>query len=76
MHVATLATQVFATAFAKLPKPEVAPVRTLLAVLLAAQEPLPQSLLTAMGLGGLLHKLPGYPVTFFAEEHHVYVLHK
>eukprot|EP00198_Chlamydomonas_reinhardtii_P000796 XP_001690131.1 flagellar associated protein [Chlamydomonas reinhardtii] len=68
--------QVFSTAFAKLPKPEVAPVRTLLAVLLAAQEPLPQSLLTAMGLGGLLHKLPGYPVTFFAEEHHVYSLHK
>ncbi|KAG2448525.1 hypothetical protein HYH02_006416 [Chlamydomonas schloesseri] len=68
--------QVFAMAFAKLPKPEVAPVRTLLAVLLAAQEPLPQSLLTAMGLGGLLHKLPGYPVTFFAEEHHVYILHK
>ncbi|KAG2444913.1 hypothetical protein HXX76_001649 [Chlamydomonas incerta] len=68
--------QVFSTAFAKLPKPEVAPVRTMLAVLLAAQEPLPQSLLTAMGLGGLLHKLPGYPVTYFAEEHHVYSLHK
>lgn len=48
----------------------------LLQVLLAAQEPLPQSLLQQMGLDEALQQLPGYGVLFFAAEHHVYLLHK
>lgn len=53
-----------------------AEVRALLEVLLAAQEPLPQSLLQQMGLGALLQQLPGWGVLFFAREHRVYMVHK
>ncbi|KXZ51460.1 hypothetical protein GPECTOR_12g423 [Gonium pectorale] len=48
----------------------------LMAVLMAAQEPLPEALLHSMGLGGILPDLPGYPTTWFVDEHHLYSLHK
>ena len=48
----------------------------LLEVLMAAMEPLPVSLLQAMGLVRHFEELPGYPTLFFASEHRVYLLHK
>ena len=51
-------------------------VSALLEVLLAAQEPLPQSLLQQMGMSGTLQQLPGWGVLFFTREHRVYMLHK
>ncbi|KXZ53844.1 hypothetical protein GPECTOR_6g762 [Gonium pectorale] len=57
--------------------PAAAAVRRLLCVLLAAQEPLPESLLSSMGFSHrLLAALPGWPVTFYLEEHRAYMLHK
>ncbi|KXZ42624.1 hypothetical protein GPECTOR_129g554 [Gonium pectorale] len=49
---------------------------SLLAVLLAAQEPLPHSLLQQMGLADGLELLPGWRLLFFLDEHHVHTLHK
>ncbi|PNH10193.1 WD repeat domain-containing protein [Tetrabaena socialis] len=67
---------IFTARMRRLKRAEGRAVHELLAVLLAAQEPLPHSLLHALGLGGALALLPGYPVTFFLDEHHVYTLHK
>ena len=49
---------------------------TLTHVLLAAQEPLSQSVLYEMGLGDALENLPGWGSLFFVNEHHVYMIHK
>ncbi len=51
-------------------------IKDLLAVLLAAQEPPSESLIQSLGLHGALARLPGFPVTFFLEEHRLYMLHK
>ncbi|GFR41513.1 hypothetical protein Agub_g2208 [Astrephomene gubernaculifera] len=51
--------------------------RSLLAVLLAAQEPLSQSMLHSMGFAGsALEQLPGFPTLFYVNEHHAYLLHQ
>ncbi len=50
-------------------------VKLLVDVLLAAQEPLPLSLLQSLGLDyGLLPRLPGWGCLFFVQEHRVYLL--
>ncbi|KAG2491803.1 hypothetical protein HYH03_009963 [Edaphochlamys debaryana] len=70
---------VFRTAFAALSAQspqQVRQVTDLLAVLMVAKQPLSQSFLAQLGLGSTLPLLPGHPVLFFAEEHHVYTLHK
>ncbi|GIM11874.1 hypothetical protein Vretimale_15343, partial [Volvox reticuliferus] len=51
-------------------------VSKLLNVLLAAQEPLSQSLVQQLGLGHAVPLLPGFPVLFFVDEHHLFTLHK
>ncbi|KXZ53635.1 hypothetical protein GPECTOR_6g552 [Gonium pectorale] len=53
-------------------------VEDLLAVLLAAQEPLPLTLLQQVGLGdqALLALLPGWPALFFVEQHRAHTFHK
>ncbi|PNH08401.1 Vegetative incompatibility protein HET-E-1 [Tetrabaena socialis] len=51
-------------------------VHDLLAVLMAAKEPLSQSFLQQLGLGDAISLLPGYPKLFFVDEHHLYLLHK
>ncbi|PNH02254.1 Vegetative incompatibility protein HET-E-1, partial [Tetrabaena socialis] len=51
-------------------------VRDLLAVLMAAKEPLSQSFLQQLGLGGAIPLLPGYPTLFFVDDHHLYLVHK
>ncbi|PNH02253.1 Vegetative incompatibility protein HET-E-1, partial [Tetrabaena socialis] len=48
----------------------------LLAVLMAAKEPLSQSVLQQLGLGGAIPLLPGYPRLFFVDDHHLYLVHK
>ncbi|KAG2490965.1 hypothetical protein HYH03_010641 [Edaphochlamys debaryana] len=53
-----------------------ADVSKLLDVLMAAQEPLPQSLVQQLGLGHAVALLPGHPVLFFEDEHHLFTLHK
>ncbi|GIL56284.1 hypothetical protein Vafri_11626 [Volvox africanus] len=54
--------QLFTAGMSRLGKSDQEAVRALLEVLLAAQEPLPVSLLAAMGLAGALRLLPGYQV--------------
>jgi hypothetical protein len=50
-------------------------VKRLVDVLLAAQEPLPLSLLASLGLDeALLPQLPGWGCLFFTQEHRVYLL--
>ncbi|PNH07715.1 Vegetative incompatibility protein HET-E-1 [Tetrabaena socialis] len=51
-------------------------VRDLLAVLMAAKEPLSQSFLQQLGLGDAILLLPGYPKLLFVDEHHLYLVHK
>ena len=51
-------------------------VRVVLEILLAAQEPLAQSMMQQMGLSSALKQLPGWGVLFFAQEHRVYMVHK
>ena len=52
-----------------------ADVAHLIAVLLAAREPLALSLLQSLGLGAaLLRRLPGWGCLFFTQEHRVYLL--
>ncbi|EFJ51825.1 hypothetical protein VOLCADRAFT_87388 [Volvox carteri f. nagariensis] len=51
-------------------------VSKLLNVLLAAQEPLSQSLVQQLGLGHAVPLLPGFPVLFYVDEHHLLTLHK
>ncbi len=52
-----------------------ADVKLLVDVLLAAQEPLPLSLLQALGLDhGLLPQLPGWGCLFYVQEHRMYML--
>jgi hypothetical protein len=54
----------------------VGPILKLIEVLLAAMEPLPLSLLQAMGLERELESLPGWGTLFYTAEHRVFVLHK
>lgn len=49
---------------------------SLLGCIMAAQEPLPQSLLEQMGLSHVLRHLPGFGVLFFVAGHHLHTLHK
>lgn len=56
--------QLFSVGMSRLGKSDLEAVRGLLEVLLAAQEPLPVSLLAGMGLAGALQLLPGYGVLF------------
>ena len=65
----------YAAVFAAAPPPA-ADAATLLATLVAAQEPLPLALLEQMGLGRHLGSLPGWGVLFYDSEHRVYTLHK
>ncbi|KAG2498300.1 hypothetical protein HYH03_003561 [Edaphochlamys debaryana] len=65
---------------AGMPEAEAEKVAHLLAVLLAAQEPPPMSLLSAMGLAEAVPKLPGWGTLFFsgrphAGEERVYMMH-
>jgi hypothetical protein len=48
----------------------------LIEVLLAAMEPLPLSLLQAMGLERKLESLPGWGTLFYTAEHRVFQMHK
>ncbi|PNH06904.1 WD repeat domain-containing protein, partial [Tetrabaena socialis] len=48
----------------------------LLAVLMAAKEPLSQSFLQQLCLGDAIPLLPGYPTLFLVDEHHLYLVHK
>ncbi|KAG2423194.1 hypothetical protein HXX76_010962 [Chlamydomonas incerta] len=48
----------------------------LLDVLMAAQEPLPHSLVQQLGLGGAVPRLPGFRTLFYVDEHHLFTLHK
>lgn len=66
----------FQVACHQLDEPGRVAVTALLQVLIAAQEPLPRSLLQAMRLDTALPKLPGYGVLFFVMDHHVYLVHK
>ncbi|KAK3262265.1 hypothetical protein CYMTET_28862, partial [Cymbomonas tetramitiformis] len=68
--------RVFASALAQLSPEDSGGVLALLEVLLAAQEPLPESSLQRIGLDGALPLLPGWGCLFYVAEHHVYLLHK
>eukprot|EP00798_Chlamydomonas_sp_ICE-L_P028726 gene28726-31902_t len=52
------------------------PYRPLLQVIMAAQEPLPHTLLHEMGLACLLKALPGWGCLFYEAEHHIFMSHK
>ncbi|GAX78217.1 hypothetical protein CEUSTIGMA_g5659.t1 [Chlamydomonas eustigma] len=49
---------------------------SLLQVLMAAQEPLPHSVLQQLGLCSHLVRLPGWGCLFYVADHRVYMLHK
>ncbi|GFR51163.1 hypothetical protein Agub_g13520, partial [Astrephomene gubernaculifera] len=68
--------KVFRRAYDTYSSSERSAVCRLLEVLLAAQEPLPQSLVAALGLGGAVGLLPGWGVLFYVDEHHLFTLHK
>ncbi|GAX72581.1 hypothetical protein CEUSTIGMA_g37.t1 [Chlamydomonas eustigma] len=56
--------------------PPAGQVLNLLQVLMAAQEPLSNSLLQQMKLADKLQSLPGWGTLFYEANHHVYTLHK
>ncbi|PNH03143.1 WD repeat domain-containing protein, partial [Tetrabaena socialis] len=51
-------------------------VGNLMAVLMAAKEPLSQAFLQQLRSGDAIPLLPGYPTLFFVDEHHLYLVHK
>eukprot|EP00198_Chlamydomonas_reinhardtii_P013244 XP_001702581.1 predicted protein [Chlamydomonas reinhardtii] len=51
-------------------------VTELIAVIMAAKEPLSHSLVQQLGLGGAVPALPGHPVLFGVEDHHLHMVHK
>ncbi len=68
--------RVFRHSFASYSTVQADQVRQLLAVLLAAQEPLTQAVVQQLGLRSVLMLLPGWGVLYFVDEHRVYSLHK
>ncbi len=71
-----LYSRLFRHAFVQYSSVQAEQVRRLLAVLLAAQEPLTQAVVQQLGLGCVLTLLPGWGVLYFVDEHRVYSLHK
>lgn len=68
---------VFEASYRKYGGPEQAALAAdLLAVLMAAREPLSVSFLQQLGVGSAVPLLPGYPRLFFLDEHHLYTVHK
>ncbi len=68
---------VFQLSYRKYGGPEQAALAAdLLAVLMAAREPLSVSFLQQLGVGSAVPLLPGYPRLFFLDEHHLYTVHK
>ncbi|KXZ47607.1 hypothetical protein GPECTOR_34g766 [Gonium pectorale] len=52
------------------------PVADLVAVVMAAQEPLSHSFIQQLGLGEAIPGMPGWPTLFYIAEHHLYTVHK